>query len=57
MLKFNINLSIIHAYLCGDGYVVKNPTTQKKKYYYIGFRNTNKILLDDFENNFYNYSR
>lgn len=55
MLKFNKNLSIIHAYLCADGYVIKNPETQKQKYYYIGFRNTNKTLLKDFEDNFYKF--
>ncbi len=55
MLKFNKNLSIIHAYLCADGYVIKNPETQKQKYYHIGFRNMNEALLDDFENNFYQF--
>lgn len=55
MLKFNKNLSIIHAYLCADGYVIKNPETQKSKYYYIGFRNMNETLLEDFETNFYQF--
>jgi len=55
MLKFNKNLSIIHAYLCADGYVIKNPKTQKQKYYYIGLRNTNSTLLEDFEYNFYRF--
>ncbi|MFO8016942.1 MAG: LAGLIDADG family homing endonuclease [Candidatus Woesearchaeota archaeon] len=55
MLKFNRDLSIIHAYLSADGYVIKNPKTQKRKYYYIGFRNTNERLLQDFEERFYNY--
>lgn len=54
-MKFNKNLSIIHAYLCGDGYVIKNPKTQKQKYYYIGFRNMNNVLLSDFEKNFFEY--
>jgi hypothetical protein len=51
-MKFNNNLAAIHAYLCGDGYVIKNPETQKHKYYHIGFRNTNKILLEDFQDKF-----
>ncbi|MCH8328878.1 MAG: hypothetical protein IIB81_00625, partial [Nanoarchaeota archaeon] len=55
MLKFNKNLSIIHSYLCADGYVIKNPETQKSKYYYIGFRNMNETLLEDFETNFYQF--
>jgi|TARA_Y100000031_G_scaffold151434_1_gene192664 hypothetical protein len=55
MLKFDKNLSIIHSYLCADGYVIKNPETQKSKYYYIGFRNMNETLLEDFENNFYQF--
>jgi hypothetical protein len=46
------NLAIIHSYLCGDGYVIKNPKTQKHKYYRIGFRNTNLILLKDFQKRF-----
>ncbi len=52
MLKFNKNLSIIHAYLCADGYVIKNPETQKHKYYHIGLRNTNCVLLKDFQKRF-----
>ena len=51
-MKFNKDLSAIHGYLCGDGYVVTNPLTQKHKYYHIGFRNTNEILLKDFQNRF-----
>ncbi len=46
------NLAIIHSYLCGDGYVIKNPKTQKHKYYRIGFRNNNLILLKDFQKRF-----
>ncbi|VVB83937.1 Replication factor C small subunit [uncultured archaeon] len=46
------NLASIHAYLCADGYVIKNPETQKQKYYKIGFRNTNLILLRDFQRKF-----
>ena len=51
-MKFDENLVAIHAYLCADGYVIKNPKTQKQKYYKIGFRNTNLILLKDFQNRF-----
>ncbi len=51
-MLFNKNMSAIHAYLCADGYVIKNPVTQKHKYYYIGLRNTCLDLLEDFENKF-----
>jgi len=51
-MKFNNDLVAVHAYLCGDGYVIRNPKTQKKKYYRIGFRNTNEILLNDFQKRF-----
>ena len=51
-MKFNQDLASIHAYLCADGYVIRNPITQKHKYYYIGLRNTNIILLKDFQNKF-----
>lgn len=51
-MKFDTNLSAIHGYLCGDGYVIKNPPEQKKKYYYIGFRNMNDKLLKDFQRKF-----
>lgn len=37
-MKFNKNLSAIHAYLCADGYVIKNHSTQKHKYCHIGLR-------------------
>jgi hypothetical protein len=46
------NLVAVHAYLCGDGYVIKNPLTQKQKYYMIGFRNTSTVLLQDFQEKF-----
>jgi len=46
------NLAAVHAYLCADGYVVKNPETQKQKYYRLGLRNTNEILLRDFQEKF-----
>ena len=55
MLKFDKNLSAIHSYLSADGYVIKNPPTNKHKYYQVGFRNTNNVLLDDFEKRFYAY--
>ena len=48
-MLFNKNLSAIHAYLCADGYVIKNSENQKHKYYYIGLRNQNIILLKDFQ--------
>lgn len=51
-MKFNSDLSAIHGYLCADGYVVKNPETQKHKYYHIALRNTNIILLEDFQERF-----
>src|SRR3989338_5995359 len=52
-MNFDKNLAAIHGYLCGDGYVIKNPLHQKHKYYHIGFRNTNDVLLKDFQNKFY----
>src|SRR3989344_9396288 len=51
-MKFNENFAAIHAYLSADGYVIKNPATQKHKYYHIGLRNTNETLLKDFQNKF-----
>jgi len=48
-MKYNKDMSSIHAYLCGDGYVIKNPPEQKHKYYYIGLRNYNITLLKDFQ--------
>jgi hypothetical protein len=51
-MKFDQNLAILHAYLCADGYVITNPPTQKHKYYHIGLRNTNKVILEDFQKNF-----
>jgi hypothetical protein len=51
-MKFNEDLVIIHAYLCADGYVIKNPSTQKHKYYRVGLRNTNLLLLQDFQKRF-----
>jgi len=54
-MKFNKNLAAIHSYLCADGYVIKNSPTQKNKYYYIGFRNTDETLLKDFQKKFFDY--
>ena len=51
-MQFDKNFVSIHAYLCADGYVIKNPKTQKHKYYRIGFRNTNIVLLKDFQEKF-----
>ena len=51
-MKFDENLVVVHSYLCADGYVVKNPKIQKHKYYRIGLRNTNLILLKDFQRRF-----
>lgn len=51
-MKLNEDLSAIHAYLCADGYVIKNPDIQKHKYYSIGLRNQNLTLLADFQNRF-----
>lgn len=51
-MKIDENLAAVHAYLCADGYVIKNPETQKQKYYTIGFRNTNLTLLKDFQERF-----
>jgi len=54
-MKMNEDLAAIHAYLCADGYVVKNLETQKHKYYRIGLRNTNEVLLRDFQKRFERY--
>lgn len=51
-MKFDKNLAAIHGYLCANGYVIKNPQNQKHKYYYIGLRNTNDIILKDFQEKF-----
>jgi len=51
-MKLDENLAAVHAYLCADGYVVKNPENQKHKYYRVGFRNTNLVLLKDFQEKF-----
>ena len=54
-MKFDENLAAIHAYLCADGYVIKNPTHQTHKYYHIALRNTNYTLLKDFQLRFKKY--
>ncbi len=54
-MRFDENLAAVHAYLCADGYVIRNPITQKQTYYAIGFRNTNLILLRDFQKRFFQY--
>jgi hypothetical protein len=51
-MKLDKNLAAVHAYLCADGYVIKNPEAQKHKYFCIGFRNTNLVLLKDFQDKF-----
>jgi len=56
-MKFDENLAAIHAYLCADGYVIKNPKNSKYIYYMLGFRNTNIILLKDFQDKFEKYFR
>lgn len=52
-MKFSEDMAAIHGYLCADGYVIKNPPSQKHKYYYIGLRNTNDVLLKDFQQRFH----
>jgi len=51
-MKMDENLAAVHAYLCADGYVIKNPPTQRHNYYHIGLRGTNLTLLKDFQNKF-----
>lgn len=50
-MKLDKNLISIHAYLCADGYVIKSKNP-KYKYYKIGLRNTNLVLLKDFQEKF-----
>lgn len=54
-MEFDENLAAIHAYLCADGYVIRNPETQKHKYYIIALRNTSEVLLKDFQKRFEDY--
>ncbi len=51
-MKLNEDLAIIHAYLCADGYVTRNSQSSKHTYYRMGLRNTNYILLRDFQRRF-----
>tara|TARA_Y100000310_G_scaffold241784_1_gene245852 strand:- start:16270 stop:17121 length:852 start_codon:yes stop_codon:yes gene_type:complete len=51
-MNFNKNLAAVHGYLCADGYVTRNPKNQRHKYYHIGLRNTNEVLLKDFQTKF-----
>ena len=51
----NLDFVSLHAYLCSDGYVVRNPEIQKHKYYRVALRNTNIVLLKDFQNKFYRF--
>ncbi len=51
-MNFNSDLAAIHGYLCSDGYVITNPVYQKHRYYMIGLRNTEPILLIDFQTKF-----
>lgn len=56
-MEFDGDLAAIHAYLCADGYVIRNPPTQKHRYYCIGLRNTEMALLRDFQRRFYRHFR
>lgn len=47
--NFNEDLATVHAYLCADGYVCR-PNC--KKGYSLGFRNTDSVLLKDFQEKF-----
>ena len=49
-MEFNKNRAALHAYLSGDGYVIRNKPPQKHKSYVIALRNTNSVLLNDFKN-------
>ncbi len=51
-MKIDENLAAVHAYLCADGYVIKNPEDSKYNYFHIGLRNTNLALLKDFQEKF-----
>lgn len=46
------DFAALHSYLCADGYVCRNLPHQKTKYYRIGLRNTNLVLLKDFQSKF-----
>jgi hypothetical protein len=44
------NLAAVHAYLCGDGYLTR--PIKNRRMYQIGLRNTEIILLSDFQERF-----
>ncbi|HLC79050.1 MAG TPA: LAGLIDADG family homing endonuclease [archaeon] len=46
------NLASIHAYLCADGYFTSGKLSSKHKYYVMALRNTNQVLLTDFQAKF-----
>jgi len=50
-MKNNPDFASLHAYLCADGYVIRN-LPNRSTYYRIGLKNTNKVLLIDFQNKF-----
>jgi len=45
------DLAALHGYWCADGYVTKS-SNPKWKYYYIGLRNTDLALLNDYQRKF-----
>jgi len=47
-MEQNQDFASVHAYLCADGYVIRNQEIGKK-YYYVGLRNMNIVLLKDFQ--------
>ena len=49
----SLELAAVHAYLCADGYVVKNKPPQKQKFYRLALRNTQIELLEDFNSSFF----
>jgi len=51
-MKLNEDFASVHAYLCADGYVIRNPKSQTHKYYRIGLRNKNQKILEDFQHKF-----
>ena len=46
------DLAALHGYLCADGYVIKNPFNSPYRYFRIGLRNTEPVLLFDFKERF-----
>ena len=47
------DLAAIHGYLCADGYVITHAPNSKRKYYRLGLRNTELVLLSDFQSKFF----